>query len=238
MSNPPQIPMPAEDALKILIVDDDRELCALIADYLKPLRYEVVAEHDGQAGAQRALDEEFHAVILDLMLPGIDGFEVLKRIRAHSDVPVLMLTARGEETDRIVGLEMGADDYVTKPFSVREVMTRVKTLLRRTSGDSPSEGVLVAGALELDSAQYELRLNGKPIEVTGREFELVKILWSARGKVLSREEILERVWGIDKAADIDTRTVDQHVARLRSKIGPEKKRLKTVKSVGYRFLSE
>jgi DNA-binding response OmpR family regulator len=149
-----------------------------------------------------------------------------------------MLTAKSSEVDKIVGLEMGADDYVTKPFSVREVMTRVKTLLRRTTGEDAPSGVLSAGVLELDPARYELRLQGKPLELTGREFELLKSLWTARGKVLSREELLERVWGIDKSADIDTRTVDQHVARLRAKLGPEKKRLRTVKGVGYRFIAE
>jgi DNA-binding response OmpR family regulator len=225
--------------LKILIVEDDRDIAKLLAYNLEKEGHQPLTARDGEEGVAMFRREKPRLVILDLMLPKVDGLEVCRMIRADDKkIPVLMLTAKSTEVDKIVGLEMGADDYVTKLFSVREVMTRVKTLLRRTSGEAPSEGPLAAGALELDPAQYELRLNGKPLEVTGREFELIKILWAARGKVLSREEILERVWGIDKSADIDTRTVDQHVARLRSKLGPEKKRLKTVKSVGYRFISE
>jgi DNA-binding response OmpR family regulator len=215
--------------LKILVVEDDRDIAKILKYNLEKEGYQALVAQDGEEGVASFRREKPRLVILDLMLP----------IRAEDKkTPVLMVTAKSSEVDKIVGLEMGADDYVTKPFSVREVMTRVKTLLRRTTGEDAPSDVLSAGVLELDPAQYELRLQGKPLVVTGREFELLKSLWTARGKVLSREELLERVWGIDKAADIDTRTVDQHVARLRAKLGPEKKRLRTVKGVGYRFTGE
>jgi DNA-binding response OmpR family regulator len=225
--------------LKILVVEDDRDIAKILKYNLEKEGYQALVAQDGEEGVASFRREKPRLVILDLMLPKVDGLEVCRMIRAEDKkTPVLMVTAKSSEVDKIVGLEMGADDYVTKPFSVREVMTRVKTLLRRTTGEDAPSDVLSAGVLELDPAQYELRLQGKPLVVTGREFELLKSLWTARGKVLSREELLERVWGIDKAADIDTRTVDQHVARLRAKLGPEKKRLRTVKGVGYRFTGE
>jgi two-component system alkaline phosphatase synthesis response regulator PhoP len=226
--------------IKVLVVEDDKDIAKLLKYNLEKDGHHALVAHDGEEGVALFRREKPRMVLLDLMLPKVDGLEVCRLIRAEDKkVPVLMLTAKSTEVDKIVGLEMGADDYVTKPFSVREVMTRVKTLLRRTAGeDIPTTVPLSAGALELDPAQYEVRLGKKPIEVTGKEFELLKILWAARGKVLSREEILERVWGFDKAADIDTRTVDQHMARLRAKLGSEKKRLKTVKGVGYKFLVE
>ena len=225
--------------LKILVVEDDRDIAKILKYNLEKEGHQVLTAQDGEEGVVLFRREKPRLVILDLMLPKVDGLEVCRMIRADDKkIPILMLTAKSSEVDKIVGLEMGADDYVTKPFSVREVMTRVKTLLRRSTGDDAPETALTAGALEMDPAQYELKLQGKTLEATGKEFELLKILWTARGKVLSREEILERVWGIDKAAAIDTRTVDQHVARLRSKLGQEKKRLRTVKGVGYRFVSE
>jgi DNA-binding response OmpR family regulator len=225
--------------LKILVVEDDRDIAKILKYNLEKEGHQALFAQDGEEGVALFRREKPRLVILDLMLPKVDGLEVCRMIRSEDKkTPILMLTAKSSEVDKIVGLEMGADDYVTKPFSVREVMTRVKTLLRRTTGEDAPSGVLSAGVLELDPARYELRLQGKPLELTGREFELLKSLWTARGKVLSREELLERVWGIDKSADIDTRTVDQHVARLRAKLGPEKKRLRTVKGVGYRFIAE
>jgi two-component system alkaline phosphatase synthesis response regulator PhoP len=226
--------------IKVLVVEDDKDIAKLLRYNLEKDGHQAFLAHDGEEGVALFRREKPRLVLLDLMLPKVDGLEVCRMIRADDrKVPILMLTAKSTEVDKIVGLEMGADDYVTKPFSVREVMTRVKTLLRRTAAEEiPAGTPLTAGALELDPDQYEVRLAKKPIEVTGKEFELLKILWAARGKVLSREDILERVWGIDKAADIDTRTVDQHMARLRAKLGAEKKRLRTVKGVGYKFLTE
>ena len=239
MSNPPQIPMPAEVDLKILIVDDDRELCALIADYLKPLRYEVVAEHDGQAGAQRALDEEFHAVILDLMLPGIDGFEVLKRIRAHSDVPVLMLTARGEETDRIVGLEMGADDYLPKTFSSRELLARLRAVTRRrvergTAISAEKLPELVIGPLRINPESRVALFEETPLKLTALEFDLLLSLARAKGRVKTREQLIEEVG--ERLYDGLDRSIDVHVWSLRRKLGDDPKTprfIKTVRAIGY-----
>ena len=224
---------------KILLVEDDRAIAKILRYNLEKEGHRVLHAEDGEAGVALFRREKPRLVVLDLMLPKVDGLEVCRLIRqTDPGVPVLMLTAKGTETDKIVGLEMGADDYVTKPFSVREVLTRIKTLLRRTGGTAPAAAALSVGTLELDPDRYELRLGKKPVALTGKEFELLRALWTAGGKALSREDLLERVWGLDRAMDIDTRTVDQHVARLRSKLGPEKKRVRTVKTVGYRFLPE
>lgn len=224
---------------KVLVVEDDRDIAKILRYNLEKEGHQTLMAADGDTAVALFRREKPRLVLLDLMLPKVDGLEICRLIRQDDKhVPILMLTAKSTEVDKIVGLEMGADDYVTKPFSVREVMTRVKTLLRRTAAAAPLAGSLTVGALELDADRYELRLNKKPVALTGKEFELLKILWSARGKVLSREDVLERVWGIDRAADIDTRTVDQHVARLRAKLGAEKRRLRTVKSVGYCFSTE
>ena len=241
MSNFPQMPMPGGD-LKILIVDDDRELCALIADYLKPLRYEVVAEHDGPTGAQRALAEEFHAVILDLMLPGIDGFEVLKRIRAHSDVPVLMLTARGEETDRIVGLEMGADDYLPKTFSSRELLARLRAVTRRrvergTAIPAEKSPELVIGPLRINPESRVALFEETPIKLTALEFDLLWSLARAKGRVKTREQLIEEVG--ERLYDGLDRSIDVHVWSLRRKLDDDPKTprfIKTVRAIGYMLI--
>ncbi len=222
--------------LKILVVEDEKDIQKILRYNLEKEGYDPLAASDGEAAVEVFRREKPRLVVLDLMLPKVDGLEVCRLIRAENrTVPILMLTAKNTEVDKIVGLEMGADDYVTKPFSIREVLTRIKTLLRRTSQDETPNKVMDAGALQIDLDKYEITLAGKPLEITSKEFELLKILWQARGKALTREDILERVWGYDKAADIDTRTVDQHVARLRDKLGAEKKRIRTVKNIGYRF---
>ncbi len=225
---------------KILVVEDDPAIAKVLAYNLEKEGYEPLLAKDGEAAVASFRKLKHRLVLLDLMIPKVDGLEVCRLIRATDrGVPLLMLTAKSGEVDKIVGLEMGADDYVTKPFSVREVMTRIKTLLRRTASDEvPAAEQLTAGKLCLDPEKYTLHLGKDPVPLTGKEFELLKTLWTARGKALSREDVLERVWGIDRAADIDTRTVDQHVARLRAKVGPEKKRIVTVKNVGYRFIGE
>lgn len=225
---------------KILVVEDDAAIAKVLAYNLEREGYDPLLVKDGETAVAAFRKQKPRLVLLDLMIPKVDGLEVCRLIRGTDrGVPILMLTAKSGEVDKIVGLEMGADDYVTKPFSVREVMTRIKTLLRRTSPDDvPIAEQWTAGKLQLDTAKYTLHLSKDPVTLTGKEFELLKTLWMARGKVLSREDVLERVWGIDRAADIDTRTVDQHVARLRAKVGPEKKRIVTVKNVGYRFIGE
>lgn len=225
---------------KILVVEDDPAIAKVLAYNLEKEGHEPLLVKDGESAVAVFRKTKPRLVLLDLMIPKVDGLEVCRLIRGTDrGVPILMLTAKSGEVDKIVGLEMGADDYVTKPFSVREVMTRIKTLLRRTSPDDiPPTEQLTAGKLQLDTEKYTLHLGKEPVALTGKEFELLKTLWTARGKALSREDVLERVWGIDRASDIDTRTVDQHVARLRSKVGPEKKRIVTVKNVGYRFIGE
>lgn len=225
---------------KILVVEDDTSISKVLSYNLEKEGYEPLLVKDGETAVATFRKTKPRLVLLDLMIPKVDGLEVCRLIRGSDrTVPILMLTAKSGEVDKIVGLEMGADDYVTKPFSVREVMTRIKTLLRRTSHEEGAlSAPLVAGKLELDTEKYTLLLAKEPVSLTGKEFELLKTLWIANGKVLSREEVLERVWGIDRAADIDTRTIDQHVARLRSKVGSEKRRIVTVKNVGYRFISD
>jgi DNA-binding response OmpR family regulator len=223
---------------KVLVVEDDKDIRALLKYNLDKEGYAVLTSAQGEEAVDMFRRERPRLVILDLMLPRVDGLEVCRLIRSEDRrVPILMLTAKNTEVDKIVGLEMGADDYVTKPFSMKEVLARVKTLIRRTSVDGPADSApRAAGALEMDVERYEVRVQKKAVDLTSREFDLLKTLWTARGKVLSREDILERVWGYDRSAEIDTRTVDQHVARLRDKLGPEKKRILTVKNVGYRFI--
>lgn len=228
--------------LKILIVDDDRELCALIADYLKPLGYDVAMEHDGRAGADRALAEPFHAVILDVMLPGMDGFEVLRRIRGGSDVPVLMLTARGEETDRIVGLEMGADDYLPKTFSSRELLARLRAVTRRRSArpgtaDAP-EPEWAAGPLRINPGSRVATLDGTPLKLTALEFDLLLSLARACGRVKTRERLIEEIG--ERLYDGLDRSIDVHIWSLRRKLGDDPKAprfIKTVRAIGYMLIN-
>jgi two-component system alkaline phosphatase synthesis response regulator PhoP len=226
---------------KILLIEDDPDIRKLLRYHLEKEGHAVTTAGDGEEGVALFRRDTPRLVLLDLMLPKVDGLEVCRLLRGEGPrVPILMLTAKSAEVDKIVGLEMGADDYVTKPFSLGELMTRVKALLRRTGEGEPESlhPVHTAGTLVLDVDRHEIHLGKKPVEVTGKEFELLRALWRARGKVLSREDILERVWGLDRAADIDTRTVDQHMARLRSKLGVERRRLRTVKGVGYRFVAD
>ncbi|MFA6091349.1 MAG: response regulator transcription factor [Elusimicrobiota bacterium] len=218
---------------KILVVEDEKDIVRLLRYNLEKEGYCVAACHDGEAALECFRKERPDLVILDLMIPKLDGIEVCKLLRQSSQVPILMLTAKKSEVDRILGLRIGADDYVTKPFSVGELLARVQALLRRAA--HPVVNALRAGALEMDFERHELRLEGKPVSVTPKEFEFLRLLVQSDGKVLTREEILERVWGYDRSMDIDTRTVDQHIARLRRKLGAEGERILTVTNVGYRF---
>lgn len=243
MSQPTPTPTPPGDEQKILIIDDDRELCALIADYLKPLRYNIVAEHDGRTGAGRALEEEFQAIILDVMLPGIDGFEVLRMIRAHSDVPVLMLTARGEETDRIVGLEMGADDYLPKTFSSRELLARLRAVTRRHTAKEAStekaepEAAWSVGPLRIRPGSRVAELDGVALKLTALEFDLLFSLARARGRVKTRERLIEEIG--ERLYDGMDRSIDVHIWSLRRKLGDDPKAprfIKTVRAIGYMLI--
>ena len=228
-------PRPAESApTRVLIIDDDRKLCRLIADYLDAMNYSVSAVHTGPEGVRAATEETWSAVILDVMLPELDGFEVLKQIRRKSAVPVLMLTARGDEADRIVGLELGADDYVTKPFSPRELVLRVNKILRRGQPDRAEPDTLRFGHLLIDTPRHIIQWRGKPVELTSTEFKLLALLAKRCGRVQSREQLLRDVWEYNTM--VDTRTVDTHMRRLREKLGPAARHLETVRGVGYRFV--
>ncbi|MHA3774400.1 response regulator [Verrucomicrobiota bacterium sgz303538] len=228
---------------RLLVIDDDRELCTLIHDYLSPLGYEVLAEHDGIRGIDRALAEEFQAVILDVMLPEIDGFEVLKRLRKQSDVPILMLTARGEETDRIVGLEMGADDYLPKTFSPRELLARIRAVTRRTAratsgGDTDTKEELVVGPLRIRMDTRTATLHGDALRLTTLEFELLAALARARGRVKSREQLIETV--AERNYDGLDRSIDVHIWSLRKKLGDDPKNprfIKTIRAMGYMLMN-
>lgn len=220
---------------KILVVEDEKNLARLLRYNLEKEGYKVLVCEDGASGLETFQKEKPDLVILDVMLPKLDGFEFCRCARRYSKAPILMLTARKEEIDRVLGLEMGADDYVVKPFSVRELLARVKAILRRASGFDAGKVLLRAGKLELDAEKYEARLSGKPFPLRSKEFEFLKCLFLAQGKVLTRDELLERVWGYDRSLEIDTRTVDQHIARLREKLGAEAERIVTIKNVGYRL---
>ena len=226
--------------MRVLVIDDDRELCALVADYLAPLGYEVGAEHDGLAGVERAVAEEFQAVILDVNLPGIDGFEVLKRLRSRSDVPILMLTSRGEETDRIVGLEMGADDYLPKTFSSRELLARLRavTRRRRATPESAGEAEIVVGPLRINPGARVALLGETPLTLTALEFELLTALARARGRVKSREQLIETI--AERNYDGLDRSIDVHIWALRKKLGDDPKNprfIQTVRAVGYMLIN-
>jgi len=231
------------DKKKILVVDDERAIGDILKINLEKEGYAVAVAMDGEEGANMALSLNPDLVLLDVMLPKMDGFEVCKKIRRTSEVPIVMLTARTEEIDKILGLELGADDYVTKPFSVRELMARVKANLRRTapkeSVPDTEENTIKIGEITINTASYELRKGGKPIELTLREFELVKYLAESPNRIFSREILLEKVWGYEYYGDM--RTVDVTVRRLREKIEDdpgEPRYIMTRRGVGYYFAKE
>ena len=231
------------DKKKILVVDDERAIGDILKINLEKEGYAVAVAMDGEEGANMALSLNPDLVLLDVMLPKMDGFEVCKKIRRMSEVPIVMLTARTEEIDKILGLELGADDYVTKPFSVRELMARVKANLRRTAPKEnvpdTEENTIKIGEITINTASYELRKCGKPIELTLREFELVKYLAESPNRIFSREILLEKVWGYEYYGDM--RTVDVTVRRLREKIEDdpgEPRYIMTRRGVGYYFSKE
>ncbi len=219
---------------RILIVDDERNIVESLSYNLQREGFQTLAAYDGQTGLDLAQRELPDLVILDWMLPGLDGLEVCRRLSTGETtraIPVLMLTVRSEETDKVLGLEMGADDYVTKPFGNRELVARVKAMLRR-KGDAAPEQFVLEG-LRLDWTRHLAHLDDQPLELTSKEFHLLKALISAKGRVLTRAQLLDEVWGYDGVAA--SRTVDLHVSQLRKKLGPLAGRLVTVKNAGYRF---
>ena len=222
-------------AAQILIVEDEKEIVKLLKYNLEANGYSTLVAFDGESALSMFKKSKPRLILLDLMIPKIDGIELCKMIRRESRVPIIILTAKKEETDRVLGLELGADDYVTKPFSVRELLARVKSVLRRAQNQTVESSHIRTGKLDIDLERYEIKLNGKNLSLSSKEFALVKVLLEADGKVLTRDQLLESVWGMEQSAEIDTRTVDQHVARLRGKLGTESERVVTVKNVGYKF---
>ncbi len=221
---------------QILIIDDDVALCELVTEYLEPLGFQIESVHRGDAGAERALAGKHALVVLDVMLPGLNGFEVLRRIRAGSKVPVLMLTARGDDVDRIVGLEIGADDYLPKPFNPRELTARIRAILRRTNLEPTqvSGKKLCVGDVELDSGTRAASRAGENVELTAVEFDLLEKLLRAAGQIVTREELSKEVLG--RSSSPFDRSIDMHISNLRKKLGHqfgETERIKTVRGVGY-----
>ena len=218
---------------KILVVDDEESILNLVTAYLRPEGYEVYTALDGPTGLQAARAYKPDLVVLDIMLPGMDGIELLTSLRRESDVYVIMLTAKTEETDKIVGLSVGADDYVTKPFSPRELVARIKAALRRLHKGSgpPESSVLVFDRMRIDTGSRQVWVDDKLVEFTAIEFDILTTLAEHRGLVLSREQLLEKVWGYDYFGEI--RVVDVHVGHIRQKLGGEF--IVTVRGVGYRF---
>jgi two-component system alkaline phosphatase synthesis response regulator PhoP len=223
---------------KILVIDDEPAILNLVSAYLKPEGYEVHTAADGNAGLKSARAFKPDLIILDLMLPGIDGIELLTRLRRESDVYVIMLTAKSEETDKVIGLSVGADDYVTKPFSPRELVARVKAALRRIQGTAGSGGersVLSFKHLLMDVDAHTVRVDDVPIELTSIEFDLLRVLAENHGRVLTREGLLEKIWGAEYFGEL--RVVDVHLGHVRQKLGNESL-ITTVRGVGYRFEDE
>ena len=224
--------------VKILVIDDEPSIVNLVSAYLRPEGYEVYTAPDGNAGLKAARTFKPDLIILDLMLPGMDGIELLSRLRRESDVYVIMLTARTDETDKIVGLSVGADDYVTKPFSPRELVARVKAALRRIkteTGLDLERSVLSFKHVLINVGAHTVSVDDVPVELTSIEFDLLRALAENRGRVLSREQLLEKIWGADYFGEM--RVVDVHLGHVRQKLGNESL-IATVRGVGYRFEDE
>ncbi len=225
--------------IKVLVVDDEKDLVDLLAYNLEKAGYRVLKAYDGELALRRILAEHPRAVVLDVMLPGMDGWEVLKRIRANEStrkIPVIMLTAKAEEADKVLGLELGADDYVTKPFSPKELAARLKALLRRGQiEEGGSKNRLEWDDLIIDPERFEVLIgkSKKEVLLTAKEFELLYYLASRPGRVIRREMLLDEIWNID--SDVETRTVDVHMRRLRQKLGAQSSRLGTIRGLGYKF---
>ena len=218
--------------MRLLVIDDDVELCLLLKEYLQREDYNVKCVHDGRSGLEEAMKGGHDLVILDVMLPGIDGFEILKRIRAVAHTPVLMLTARGEDVDRIIGLELGADDYLAKPFNPRELLARIKAILRRSEG-TVNRGRIEVNGVVLDPGNRHVSSDGKPVDLTTLEFDILEQLMRSAGRELSRDALMESLYG-RKASPFD-RSIDMHVSHLRKKIAGN--RIKTIRGVGYQFVT-
>ena len=223
----------------ILVVDDDIELCGLVQEYLAAEGFTAKSVHDGEQGLLQAISGEYALVVLDVMLPGINGFEVLRRIRSVSKIPVVLLTARGEDVDRIVGLEIGADDYLPKPFNPRELVARIRAVMRRTKPNQGAEAVpevLLVGDVELDPATRTVLRAGAPVELTSVEFNLLEVLLREAGRVVTRERLVNAV--LSRKFMAFDRSIDMHVSKVRRKLGDSEEsgdHIKTIRGVGYMF---
>lgn len=223
----------------ILVVEDERDLARVLTYNLKQAGFDVVSAPDGETALRAVREERFDLVLLDLMLPDMPGTEVCKKLKANaatSAIPVVMVTAKGEEVDRIVGFELGADDYVVKPFSVRELILRVRAILRRAEGPTETEERLTFGRLEIDRGAHRVWVAGEEVAFTALELRLLAMLYDRRGRVLTRDLLLDEVWG--ENADVTSRNVDTHVKRVREKLGVAGEYIETVRGVGYRFRAE
>ncbi len=221
----------------ILVVDDEPKIVRLARDYLEKNGFRVVGAGDGQSALTTARREKPDLVILDLMLPNIDGREVCRILRHESDVPIIMLTALAEEVDQVTGLEIGADDYITKPFSPRALVARVRALLRRSKGEIKAPSIIRAGGLEIDSEKYSVAFNNSPIRLTPNEFKLLQLLASRPGQTLTREQLLDDLHGAASSVD---RSVDSHIKNLRKKLeaASQQNMIETVYGIGYRFIEK
>ncbi len=223
---------------KILIVEDEKDIGRMLEYNLGKEGYKTVLCRDGEEAVGLVRKEKPSLIVLDLMLPGMDGFEICKIVKSDEKlktIPIIMLTAKAQESDKVIGLELGADDYVTKPFSPRELAARIRAVLRRGQEAGQIAEVFKAGDLTVDFSRIEARVKDRPAELTAKEFELLKALIKAKGRVLSRDYLLDTIWGFEHALEIQTRTVDVHIRTLRKKLKTEAKRITTVKSYGYRF---
>ena len=222
---------------KILVVDDEEHILELISFNLTNNGYKVIKANNGIDAVRLAIEEKPKLILLDLMIPGKDGYDVCREVRSNSEIrniPIIMLTAKSEELDKILGLELGADDYITKPFSVRELLARVKAVLRRFSVVEPESSVLVFGNLKADFEKREIHVKDKKLDLTLKEFELLEILIRNKGKILTRDTLLDKIWGYEYIGE--TRTVDVHIRYLRKKIeGSNEKYIETIRGVGYKI---
>jgi len=232
--------MHSVQSLHILLVEDDQRLAGLTRQYLEGHNVTVSIASDGIRGLRDALDHSFDAILLDIMLPGLDGIQVCQRIREQKDVPIIMITARGEEADRVLGLEIGADDYIPKPFSPRELLARIRAVVRRSKGlAGPRRDAIKTGDLVLDPSAIRAELNGKPLDLTTYEFSILHALVQRAGRILSREQLMDLAGG-DPEVAFD-RSIDVHISRLRKKLGQDPEspaRIKTVRGMGYMYLQD
>ena len=222
---------------RILLADDDEELCNLLQDYMSDEGFSIDAVHDGEAAVKAALEGDYAGLVLDVMMPKLNGFDVLRQLRTRSTLPVLMLTARGEDVDRIVGLEMGADDYLPKPFNPRELVARLRAILRRSAGAPLAPDVIRVGDLELRCGDRSVICNNHPVELTGAEFSILEVLVHTPGRVVSKDTLSQEALG--RTLGRYDRVIDMHISNLRKKLGPAGNgdpRIKAVRSMGYLYV--